>query len=362
MKMGLVGFPTVGKTTLFNILTDANAETSRFGTSGRAESHVGMAKVPDERLLRLADLFKPKKTTPATIEYVDVAGLRRGEGDSGLALSDLRNADALLHVVRAFEDPDLVHSEGDLDPRRDIDTMETALILSDLDTAQNRADRLRTSIPKTKRPEEIKELELVERILVALEAEHPLRQETFTADEHKLLRGFAFLSARPILHLINLGEDDIPHLADFRDHFSLQAVDDRAATGLLPLSARIEQEIAELPAEDAAAFQADLGIPDPCRPRVIRASYELLGLISFFTVGEDECRAWSIPGGTPARRAASVIHSDIEKGFIRAETGNADELLAAGSLAALREKGGLRLEGKEYQVLDGDVINFRFNV
>jgi len=362
MKMGLVGFPTVGKTTLFNILTDSHAETSRFGGSGRGESHVGMARVPDERLQRLAELFKPRKTTPATIEYVDVAGLRRGEADSGLALTDLRNADALLHVVRAFADPDLVHGEGEIDPARDIDTMETALILSDLDTAQKRVERLRASVPKTKRPEEIKELELVERLLTALEAEHPLRQETFSAEEAKLMRGFAFLSARPILHLINLGEDDIAHLADFQDHFALQQIAHRPATGLLPLSARIEQEIAELPPEDATAFQSDLGIPEPCRPRVIQASYKLLGLISFFTVGDDECRAWSIPAGTPARRAASVIHSDIEKGFIRAETGNADELLAAGSLAALREKGGLRLEGKEYPVQDGDVINFRFNV
>lgn len=362
MKMGLVGFPTVGKTTLFNILTDAGAETSRFGTSARAESHVGMARVPDERLTRLATLFKPKKITPATIEYVDVAGLRRGDADSGLALADLRNADALLHVVRAFQDPDLVHSEGEVNPARDIDNMEMSLILSDLDIAQKRQERLQLSIRKTKRPEEQKELALVERTLAALEAEKPLRGEVFTPQEQKMLRGFAFLSARPILHLINLGEDDIGHLADFREHFGLETTGNRPGTGLLPLSARIEQEIAELPAADAAEFQNDLGIPEPCRPRVIRASYELLGLISFFTVGEDECRAWSIPRGTPARRAAGAIHSDIEKGFIRAETGAAADLLEAGSLAALREKAGLRLEGKEYEVQDGDVINFRFNV
>jgi len=362
MKMGLVGFPTVGKTTLFNILTDARAETSRFGTSARAESHVGIAKVPDERLTRLAALFKPKKVTPATIEYVDVAGLRRGDADSGLALADLRNADALLHVVRAFRDPDLVHSEGEVNPARDIETMEMSLILSDLDIAQKRRERLQLSIRKTKRPEDQKELALVERTLQALEAEKPLRSEVYSPEEAKLLRGFAFLSARPILHLINLGEDDIEHLRDFRTYFSLGDLDSRPGTGLLPLSARIEQEIAELPPDDAAAFQSDLGIPEPCRPRVIQASYELLGLISFFTVGEDECRAWSIPRGTPARRAAGVIHSDIEKGFIRAETGAVADLLAAGSLAALRENAGLRLEGKEYEVRDGDVINFRFNV
>ncbi|MCZ6833002.1 MAG: redox-regulated ATPase YchF [Acidobacteria bacterium] len=362
MKMGLVGFPTVGKTTLFNILTDARAETSRFGTSPRAESHVGVAKVPDERLTHLAALFKPKKVTPATIEYVDVAGLRRGDADSGLALADLRNADALLHVVRAFQDPDLVHSEGDVNPARDIDTMEMSLILSDLDIAQKRRERLQLSIRKTKRPEEQKELALVERTLEALEEEKALRGEVFTPQDQKILRGFAFLSARPILHLINLGEDDIGHLADFREHFGLEETGSRPGTGMLPLSARIEQEIAELPAADAAEFQNDLGIPEPCRPRVIQASYDLLGLISFFTVGEDECRAWSIPRGTPARRAAGAIHSDIEKGFIRAETCVAAELLEAGSLAALREKAGLRLEGKEYEVKDGDVINFRFNV
>ncbi len=362
MKMGLVGFPTVGKTTLFNILTDAKAETSRFGGSGRGESHVGMARVPDSRLDRLSALFKPRKTTPATIEYVDVAGLRRGDSDSGLALADLRNADALLHVVRAFEDDDLMHSEGELNPGRDIATMETALILSDLDVAGKRAERLQASIPKTNRPEEKQELALVERVLEALEAERPLRGEAFSEDELRLLRGFAFMSARPILHLINLGEDDIAHLADFQQHFQLTEVAARAATALLPLSARIEQEIAELPPEDAEVFQADLGIPEPCRPRVIRASYELLGLVSFFTVGEDECRAWSIPRGTPARRAAAAIHSDIEKGFIRAETCDAEALLESGSLAALRDKGGLHLEGKDYAVRDGDVINFRFNV
>jgi GTP-binding protein YchF len=362
MKMGLVGFPAVGKTTLFNILTDSQVETSRFGGAGRGETHTGIARVPDARLDRLAAMFSPRKTTPATIEFVDLAGLRREEADSGLSLADVRNAAALLHVVRAFPDEALIHSEGSIDPARDISTMETSLVLADHDIADKRVEKLRASIPKTNRPEEKRELEMLEKALAALEADQPLRDLDLGEDEARLLRGFAFLSAKPILHVINLGEEDVAHIADFVDHFGLAAVARRPQTALLPLSARIEQEIAQLSPADAAVFQADLGIPDPCRPRAIRASYELVGLISFFTVGEDECRAWSIPPNTPARRAAGAIHSDIEKGFIRAEVSRAADLLELKSQAALRDKGMQRLEGKEYIVADGDVINFRFNV
>ncbi len=361
MKMGLVGFPAVGKTTLFSILTDTQGESARFG-GGRAESRVGIARVPDQRLDRLSALYSPRKTTPATIEYVDLAGLRRDEADSGLALTEVRNAAALLHVVRAFADDAVPHAEGPIDPARDIATMETALVLADHDIADKRVLKLRASISKTGRAEEKRELEMLEKALAALEAGRPLRDLEGAEEDARLLRGFAFLSAKPILHVINLAEADAPRISDFVSHFGLEEIQDRPRTALLPLSARIEQEIAQLSPEDAAAFQADLGIPQPCRPRVIQASYALVGLISFFTVGDDECRAWSIPRGTPARRAAGAIHSDIEKGFIRAEVMRAEDILELRTQAAVRDKGLLRLEGKEYVVADGDVINFRFNV
>ena len=362
MKMGLVGFPTVGKTTLFNILTDAHAETSRFGSGARVEAHVGVARVPDPRLAQLAALVSPRKTTPATIDYVDVAGFRKEEADTGLALTELRNADALLHVVRAFPDDDLPHSEGDIDPARDIDTMETALLLADHGVASKRAEKLRVSIPKAGLAEEKHELEVMERVLGYLETERPLRELELGEEEARSLRGFAFLSARPILHVINLAESDIGHVSDFVEHLNLADIARRPGAGLVPLSARIEQEIAELADEDAAAFQADLGIPDPCRPRVIRASYKLLGLISFFTTAGVECRAWSVPAHTPAREAAGTIHSDMARGFIRAEVIAIEELLECGTPAVARERGLLRLEGKDYPVRDGDVITFRFNV
>jgi GTP-binding protein YchF len=360
--MGLVGFPTVGKTTLFNILTDAHAETSRFGAGARVEAHVGVARVPDPRLAQLAAICSPQKTTPATIEYVDVAGFRKEEADTGLALTELRNSDALLHVVRAFRDPAIPHSEGEIDPGRDIETMETALLLADHGIATKRADKLRASIPKTGRADEKHELEVMERVLGYLESERPLRELDLGEEESRSLRGFAFLSARPILHVINLGEEDIAHVADFVDQFGLEGVARRSGTGLVPLSARIEQELTELPGEDAAAFQADLGLAESCRPRVIRASYELLGLISFFTTAGIECRAWSVPDRTPAREAAGTIHTDMERGFIRAEVIGIDDLLECGSPAVARERGLLRLEGKDYPVQDGDVITFRFNV
>ena len=362
MKIAIVGFPTVGKTTLFNLLTDAAAETSRFGTSGRADPNIGIARVEDDRLQTLSDLFTPKKTTPATVDYVDLVGVRKEDADTGLAVAEARNADALMHVVRAFADESITHTEGSVDPRRDIATMETGLILADHVIADRRIEKLRTSIRKTSRDDEKRELALLERILGSLEAEQPIRAMTLDEDETKVLRGFAFLSAKPILHVVNVGEEDMGHVPDFVEHFGLAAHADQAQTALMPLSARLEHEIAQLPAEDAAAFQADLGIPDLCRPRVIRASYDLLGLISFFTVGEDECRAWSIPCKTPARQAGSVIHSDIERGFIRAEIVPAADLLALKTYAAAREKGVLRLEGKLYEIADGDVINFRFNV
>ena len=358
MKIGLFGFPQVGKTTLFNLLTGAHVETTRFA-SGRSDPNLGVARVPDARLDRLSGLFSPKKTTPATFDYVDIVGLQKGDAKGSLALTVLKPMDALAHVVRAFEDDVLPHSEGSLDPARDFETMEMELILADLDAAQRRIERLKTSIPKTNRPEEKKELAALERVREQLESGHPLRGVELPADDEKVLRGFAFYSAKPLLVLVNVGEADAAHVGGAAERFGLGAAASRPRVTVAAASGKIEEEVAALAEEDATAFRAELGIQEPALHRIIRSSYDLLGLISFYTVGEDECRAWPIRKGISAARAAGTIHSDLEKGFIRAEVVRYEELVACGTLHAAKEKGQLRLEGKEYVVADGDVMHIR---
>ncbi|HEY3174768.1 MAG TPA: redox-regulated ATPase YchF [Candidatus Polarisedimenticolia bacterium] len=358
MKIGLFGFPGVGKTTLFNLLTGAHAQTSRFG-SGRSDPNLGIARVPDARLTRLSALFKPKKTTPATFDYVDIVGLHKGDAKGSLSLAVLKPMDALAHVVRAFTDEEIPHSEGSLDPARDFDTMEMELILADLDAAMRRIERLKVSIPKTNKPEEKKELAALERVREHLEGGAPLREIEHAAEDEKLLRGFAFYSAMPLLVIINLGENDIVHVADPAAHFGLQRAASRRSVTVAAVSGKIEEEMASLSEDDAAAFRRELGVEVPALARIIRSSYELLGLVSFYTVGDDECRAWPIRKGTTAQRGAGTIHSDLEKGFIRAEVVRYEELVACGSLAGVKDKGLLRLEGKEYIVADGDVMHIR---
>ncbi len=358
MRIGLFGFPLSGKSTLFRLLTGVEAPAH----AARGEAQAGVAKVPDPRLDRLSAMYRPRKTVPATVEYLDIAGIEKGEAAKALPLDKLRTADALAHVVRAFRDEAVPHPEGSVDPARDVELMEIEFILADHTVAEKRIERLEQSIKKTQREEDKRELELMRRCLAALEAETPLRNLELGEAELKMLRGYTFLSLKPLLVVVNADEADAARLSGGAAAFGLDAIAGRPSTEVVAMSAKIEAEIAELSPEDATAFREELGIAEPALDRVIRASYDLLGRISFFTVGDDECRAWTIRRGTPAQRAAAAVHSDIERGFIRAELVAYDDLVEAGSWAAARDRGTLRLEGKEYVFNDGDVVNFRFNV
>ena len=358
MKIGLFGFPQVGKTTLFNLLTGSHVATHKFG-GVRDEPNLGVARVPDARLARLSQMFKPRKTVPATFEYVDIAGLQKGDAKGSLSLAALKPMDTLAHVVRAFADEAIPHTEGSLDPARDVDTMEMELILADLDAAQRRIERLRVSIPKTHRADEKAELAALEPVCAALEEGRPVRGLALAAEAERLLRGFAFYTAKPLLVVVNAGEADAARLHDAETHFGLKEIAGRPAVKVAAASAKIEEEMAGLSEADAASFRQDLGIREPALDRILRSSYELLGLISFYTVGEDECRAWPIRAGSTAARAAGTIHSDLEKGFIRAEVVPYEDLVSCGGLVPAKEKGLLRLEGKEYIVRDGEVVHIR---
>jgi len=357
MKIGLVGFPKSGKTTLFNLLTGSSVATSKYD-AGRAELHTGIARVPDPRVDRLTGLFKPKKTTYATFEVVDLAGIEKGERGA-LDAKEFRNADALLHVVRAFTDD----ARGAADPRRDILDLEMELILADLDVVERRLERLEVSIKKQRKEAEVKEQEVLARLKTSLESETALRAVTLTPDDARLLRGFTFLSQKPILHLVNVEEKAIAEGERVTERYSLGEIAARPHTRVGWVSAVIEAEIAALEGAEQQAFLTDLGLAEPAINRVLRECFALLGLVSFFTVGEDEVRAWPIPSGTRAQDAAGAVHSDIARGFIRAEVNGYDELIAAeGSFDTLKKAGRLRLEGKDYLVADGEVCHFRFNV
>jgi len=358
MKAGILGLSLAGKSTLFQLLTGAAAAAP----GGRPEARVGVARVPDPRVFRLAQIFRPKKTTLATVEYADVPGVAKGEGGALVDLPALRGVDALVHVVRAFESETAPHPEGSVDPLRDARMLELEFILADLSTVERRLERLEANIKKATRAEDVQEKAVFLRLKEALEAEKPLRELGLDDAERRRLRGYALLSEKPLLVVANLGEEGVRDAAGFLERSGLAAFATKPRVALCAVSAPIEAEMAELPPEDARAFREDLGLAEPGLDRVIRTSYELLGLVSFLTAGEDECRAWTIARGTRAHAAAGAIHSDIERGFIRAEVVAFDDLLAAGSLAACRERGTLRLEGKDYEVKDGDVINFRFNV
>jgi ribosome-binding ATPase len=363
LRAALIGLPATGKTTLFQLMTAAR-ETGR-SAHGRGEVSIGVSKVPDARLDRLTAMYNPRKRVPATVEFADIAGSGAGGGAQALVdVAPYKTADALVHVVRAFRDESVPHTAGSIDPARDAQTMEDELILADLEVAERRLERLDKDLKKSRSAELEKERELIERCRTALEAGTPLRALGLAGDDLKRLRGFQFLSAKPLLVVINLDEADVPYVgASVEKAAARTGLTDfmqRAATRAVPVCAKIELEIAQLDAADAATFLADLGLPESGLDRVIRASYDLLGYMSFFTVGEDECRAWSIPRGTIAQVAASEIHSDIARGFIRAEVVGYDPLTSRGSMAACRDHGEVRLEGKDYVVQDGDIINFRF--
>ncbi len=358
MKTGIIGLPQVGKTSLFKILTKAKLEDR--GYSNPKEVHLGMARVPDERLEKLAALYKPKKTVFATVEYADVGAIGQEALKEASLLASLRNVDALIHVLRVFDDPS-VPLTAPIDPLKEIQDVEFDLMLSDLTQIEKRMERLEKDLKKMRSPELEAEHALLLRAKPQLESEQPLRAMEMTADEKKLIRGFMFLSQKPVLYVLNISESTTlgVDLEAAVEKYGLAKIASRPGTGATAICGKVEAELAEMPDEEAEEFLSSYGLVESGLRRLIRKSYELLGLIAFFTVGEDECRAWTIPVNSRAQQAAGAIHSDLEKHFIRAETIHWDTLLAAGSEAAARSQGTLRLEGKDYIVQDGDVMHIR---
>ena len=358
MKTGIIGLPQVGKTSLFRILTKAHL--SEHAYANPREAHIGVAKVPDDRLERLAAQYNPKKLTHATIEYVDVGAIGQEALKESAYLGNLRNVDSLVHVVRAFEDPSIPHV-GEIDPLRDIKNVEFDLMVSDLGQVEKRLERLGKDLKKMRSPELERENELLLRAKAHLESERPLREMEMTAEDKKRIRGFMFLSEKAMLYVLNvsesskLGED----LENAVAKFKLTEVASRPNAAATAVCGKVEAELAEMPDEDAAEFLSSYGLKESGLVRLVRTTYQLLGLISFLTIGEDECRAWTIARNSRAVEAAGAIHSDLEKHFIRAETIRWDALLDAGSEANARARGTLRLEGKDYIVQDGDVLHIR---
>jgi hypothetical protein len=366
MQIAIVGLAAAGKTTVFNTLTRGHAETGGFGG---LQLNVGVVKVPDVRLDRLAEIFKPKKIVHADVTYVDLpAPPASSEGRIGTEelpaehLARLRDSDALLHVVRAFEDPSVPHPDGAVDPWRDLEHLDLEFILADLAIADRRIDRLaatgRHGTPAERESNEREEA-ILRRLKTALETGRPIRDEPLEPEEEKALRGFRFITQKPVLVLLNIGEVDLPHAAE-RVAAIATRYDHRHAI-VDELSARIEMELGELEPDDAAVFMDELGLHESSLDRVIALSYRLLGLVSFLTAGPDEVRAWPIPADSTAVDAAGAIHTDLAKGFIRAETVSYDDLLALGSMAEARRHGKLRSEGKTYRVKDGDVLEILFS-
>src|ERR1700758_3497045 len=358
MKSGIIGLPQVGKTSLFRMLT--KAALSAHALANPREAHIGVAKVPDERLDRLAALYKPKKLTHDSIEYVDVGPIGHGALKDAAYLGHLRQVDALVHVLVAFEDDSIPHV-GPIDPLRDIKNVEFDLMVSDLGQIEKRLERLVKDLKKMRSPELEKENELLIKANTHLESEKPLREMEMTPEDKKRIRGFMFLSEKPILYVLNIGESTQlgKELEEAVAKYKLTEIAARPNAGATAICGKVEAELAEMSDADAAEFLSSYGLKDSGLSRLIRTTYQLLGLISFFTAGEDECRAWTTERNSRAQNAAGAIHSDLEKHFIRAETIHWDKLLEAGSEANARAKGLLRLEGKDYIVQDGDVLHIR---
>jgi len=365
MDLGIVGLPLCGKTTVFNALTHGHAETG--GYRAGVETHIGVVKVSDERLSKLAAQFQSKKVTPAEVRYIDMPAMSatssHGGGPSSQVLSALSASDGLLHVVRTFQRDDVPHPQGSIDPHRDIAAMDAELVLADLAVVEKRLERLapvvRASKPGEREAGE-REMELLQRIKGTLESETPLRAQDLTAEEERSLRDYALLTLKPILLTVNVGEEDASKIADIEGEFAARY--GAEGTRVVALCGQLEMELAELSEEEAWEFRQDMGLTESGVQRVLQQTFDLMGLVTFYTVVGEECRAWTVPRGIHAQQAAGKIHSDMERGFIRAEAIGWEEILACGSLAEARKRGILRTEGKGYAVQDGDVLHILFSV